>query len=63
MRLRINEFIEKLNLMDRGYKEFFWILNIKKKLLLKDSEYINYINYDEFLDEIENKKYEQRLTI
>eukprot|EP00340_Litonotus_pictus_P010113 CAMPEP_0170531350 /NCGR_PEP_ID=MMETSP0209-20121228/60836_1 /TAXON_ID=665100 ORGANISM="Litonotus pictus, Strain P1" /NCGR_SAMPLE_ID=MMETSP0209 /ASSEMBLY_ACC=CAM_ASM_000301 /LENGTH=45 /DNA_ID= /DNA_START= /DNA_END= /DNA_ORIENTATION= len=29
---------------------------MKKKLLLKDQEYQNYINFDEFLEEVENKK-------
>lgn len=56
MRGKINNFVEKLNLMDSGFKEFFWILNIKKKLLLKDQDYQNYINFDEFLEEAEKKK-------
>ena len=46
MRDRIRNFLERLIAVDSSHKEFFWIINFKKKLMLKDGEYMNYINYD-----------------
>jgi len=62
MRDRIRSFLERLITGDGGYKEFFWIINYKKKLMLKEAEYVNYINYEVFEKNNKNKDRESAIT-
>ena len=56
MRDKIRNFLERLIVTDNGYKEFFWIIHFKRKLMLKDGEYMNYLNFDETQGKVEKKK-------
>lgn len=56
MKLRIKEFLERLSKGDNGIKEYFWVNNYKRRLLMKDDEYQNLINFEEYLDELDKDK-------
>lgn len=62
MRDRIRSFIDRLVSSDSGYKEFFWIINYKKKLMLKEAEYVNYINYEVLQKNDKNKDKESAIS-
>ena len=56
MRNRIKNFLLKLHKNETVMKEYFWINNFKRRLLMKDSEYQNLIHLEEYLEEVDKIK-------